>query len=188
MFFGTAFHKLWIFDFFTALTLYTLLVYFRSVEDRYKAICSSARTRSIIGFGISCFQKKPIKKTVDESSTEQSSCSTGNNHVDCSTPDTLTSRDVAVHSDVKHKQATAADDDDEGACLTHYPHRALAVNGVTEYIVQTFSITVLCSESYIVEPEALQFLVDHGFNFNKQCSVGVPYYRGNDKVFFLNYS
>ena len=47
---------------------------------------------------------------------------------------------------------------------------------------QTFDIMVLCSEDYIVEPASLKFLVEHGFNFIKQYSKGLTYYRGNDKV------
>jgi target of EGR1 protein 1 len=41
---------------------------------------------------------------------------------------------------------------------------------------------VLCSEDYIVEPASLKFLVEHGFDFIKQYSKGLSYYRGNDKV------
>ncbi len=50
------------------------------------------------------------------------------------------------------------------------------------YLVQTFNVIVLCSEDYIVEPGPLKFLVEHGFDFQKQYSKGVPYYRGDDKV------
>jgi len=49
-----------------------------------------------------------------------------------------------------------------------------------DYDVQTYNIMVLCSEDYIVEPGSLRFLVEHGFNFQKQYSLGMAYQRGND--------
>jgi len=52
----------------------------------------------------------------------------------------------------------------------------------TSFTVQTFNVMVLCQEDYIVEPASLQFLVHHGFDFAKQYSKGVPYYRGNDRA------
>ena len=48
--------------------------------------------------------------------------------------------------------------------------------------VQTFNFMALCSEDYIVEPSSLKFLVEHGFDFRKQYSQGLPYYRGKDKT------
>lgn len=50
------------------------------------------------------------------------------------------------------------------------------------FSVQTFNLMALCSEDYVVEPSALQFLVTHGFDFHKQYSQGIPYYRGNDRA------
>lgn len=50
-----------------------------------------------------------------------------------------------------------------------------------DFSVQTFNLMALCAEDYLVEPSALQFLVTHGFDFQKQYSQGISYYRGNDK-------
>jgi len=45
----------------------------------------------------------------------------------------------------------------------------------------TWNVMVLCGDDYIVEPGSLKFLVLHGFDFGKQYSKGIPYYRGNDR-------
>jgi len=49
------------------------------------------------------------------------------------------------------------------------------------YRVCTYNIMMLCGEDYIVEPGALKFLVEHGFDFRKQYSQGIQYLRGNDR-------
>ena len=41
--------------------------------------------------------------------------------------------------------------------------------------VEAFNIWMLSQHSYTIDPSSAQFLIDHGFDFNKQFRYGLPY-------------
>ncbi|KJH40852.1 CAF1 family ribonuclease [Dictyocaulus viviparus] len=45
-----------------------------------------------------------------------------------------------------------------------------------EFTCQVFNILCFCNEPFVVEPEALEFLVEYSFDFNRLINMGVPYY------------
>lgn len=70
----------------------------------------------------------------------------------------------------------------EGSLADHAESDAEVEIRQWSFGVQTFNVMLLCSEDYMVEPRTLKFLVEHGFDFNKQYSTGISYYRGRQKV------
>ncbi|XP_042234548.1 target of EGR1 protein 1-like [Homarus americanus] len=50
-----------------------------------------------------------------------------------------------------------------------------------DYLVQTFNVLTLCSESFRVDCGAIKFLLNHGFDFNNVYAKGLQYYRGCDQ-------
>ncbi|VDI57075.1 target of EGR1 protein 1 [Mytilus galloprovincialis] len=111
------------------------------LEDRYKSMSESAKSRSIVSLGFSCFK--------------------------------LT--EVTPYDSIPVTNGDGDDCDDENKSTK---------SNKWVFSVQTFNITALCSDEYIVEPPSLEFLVDHGFDFNKQYAKGISYYRGPDRPDF----
>ena len=41
--------------------------------------------------------------------------------------------------------------------------------------VEAFNVWLLSQQSYTIDPSSAKFLIDHGFDFNKQFRCGLPY-------------
>ena len=111
----------------------------RQIEDRYKSMAESAKSRSIVSMGLSCFKLIDVTPSEPVANGNVSQCT------------------------------------EEGDQPKSSPNK-------WTFSVQTFNIIALCQDEYVVEPPSLEFLVDHGFDFNKQYSKGIAYYRGPDRV------
>ncbi|KAJ3089944.1 Target of EGR1, member 1 (Nuclear) [Quaeritorhiza haematococci] len=49
------------------------------------------------------------------------------------------------------------------------------------YVVHNFNFTMLCQNEFVVTPSSMSFLVENGFDFNRQYRDGIPYFPGNDQ-------
>ena len=45
----------------------------------------------------------------------------------------------------------------------------------------TYNIYTFCTDDFMLEPSAIKFLSDQGFDFNKNFRCGVGYHKGNDR-------
>ncbi|XP_076814412.1 target of EGR1 protein 1-like [Clavelina lepadiformis] len=98
------------------------------LDDRYKALVTAAKTRSVISLGVACF--KAEQHYEDAPSDENETCDSNKNQL--------------------------------------------------VFCVSVYNIVLLCSDPYTIDPDAVKFLVAHGFNFNQQFADGIPYHKGND--------
>ena len=48
--------------------------------------------------------------------------------------------------------------------------------------VEVFNIWLLSQRPYVIDPKSSKFLINHGFDFNKQFAKGLPYTPGFTEV------
>lgn len=46
---------------------------------------------------------------------------------------------------------------------------------------KTFNISTLCSSSFLTEPTAIKFLIEHGLDLNAHFLKAIPYHRGENR-------
>ncbi|KAJ3300210.1 Target of EGR1, member 1 (Nuclear) [Borealophlyctis nickersoniae] len=60
-------------------------------------------------------------------------------------------------------------------------HEGLGDGKETRFLVHNFTFLMLREDDYVVSPKSMAFLVDNGFDFNKQFQDGILYKPGNDE-------
>lgn len=61
------------------------------------------------------------------------------------------------------------------ACFQWQPPSSPSDVTKTHCKVEAFNVWMLSQRSYTIDPSSAQFLIEHGFDFNKQYSLGLPY-------------
>lgn len=75
--------------------------------------------------------------------------------------------------DTRTTETTTCSRDEQGLKVTSDSCEVVRVCPSVE--VEVFNIWLLCQEAYTIDPVSAKFLVAHGFDFNKQFSLGLPY-------------
>ena len=55
-------------------------------------------------------------------------------------------------------------------------------SGHVDWRVEVFNVWLLCQEPYTIDPSSATFLLQHGFDFNKQFAKGLPYSPNSGEV------
>ena len=124
-------------------------MHFFSTESRYGDECETVNSRAILSLGVSCFRWRD-EPTAHPLSDNMSPPSNLENQSPSKT---------AVSSPVLTDQTS------------HTPRG-------TYIDVRVFNVSLMCQKAYTIDPSSAQFLLKHGFDFNKQVSKGVPYTPG----------
>lgn len=129
-------------------------VYYRQIDERYKALKEVASTRAILSMGLACFKinseigffkRKKFNTNLDKAAYDQI--------CDCIDSD-LGSEDDEKESD---------ENDDFHVTVTIFDFLCL-------------------SDKFVIETKSMKFLVQQGFDFNELARNGIPYCSGNDMV------
>ena len=139
-------------------------LYCSTIERRYSDVCDTVNTRGILSLGIACFQWIPGQ------------------HDNNSTPSLPTSTDSQAHTITSPHNISCTISDTEELHIPSNPDDSLPIDSTkttnTAVDVKVFNIWLLCQRPYTIDPSSAKFLLEHGFDFNKQFAKGIPYTPG----------
>ena len=140
--------------------LLLLPVFPRTPESRYSDLCETVNSRAILSVGIACFRWKD-GCTSDHQSSLLSATNQSQSSNLCKESPELTRNGTDIH-------CTNA----QRPCATDVETRV-------------FNVWMMCQKAYTIDPVSARFLLQHGFDFNKQIAKGLPYSPGPLKVYIM---
>lgn len=148
----------------------------RPIEERYKTIQDTVNSRAVLSIGVACCQWRDEKKSTPTIPTVQSpdnelpsTLHGGQSPFPTSHPETISSSASPITTDNPAVTGQAGTD-------------RVAPPSPVSVGVQVFNVWLMCQRPYTIDPSSAAFLLQHGFDFNKQFAKGIPYAPGQLEV------
>ncbi|KAG9285883.1 hypothetical protein G9A89_013308 [Geosiphon pyriformis] len=127
--------------------------YLSNLEERYVNMCKSVRSHALLSFGITAFEE------VRNATYEQEESGSAIDPQELNWTKTAKTATNEMEGPRKHSNLLE-----------------------TQLNVHNFEFTMFSQTEYVVTPDSLAFLLENGFDFNKQIRQGIPYFPGADKI------
>ena len=133
------------------------------MEVRYIIECETVNTRAVLSLGIACFQWR-------------NSHTTGHSPLLSQTTQSPPSNCQNGESDLLSNE-----NGDFSAAV------ALSHSSAVGVVARVFNVWLMSQKAYTIDPLSARFLLQHGFDFNKQVAKGIPYSPGPMEVCLCMY-
>ena len=128
------------------------------MEARYSVECETVNSRAVLSLGIACFQWR-------------------NSHTAGHSP-LLFHTTQAPPSNFHNGETAPSSDENGDFSEMGAPSNSSAI-GV---VARVFNVWLMSQKAYTIDPLSARFLLQHGFDFNKQVAKGIPYSPGPMEV------
>ncbi|KAJ9056946.1 hypothetical protein DSO57_1027231 [Entomophthora muscae] len=128
-----------------------------NLEERYESYSRVVRGHALVSLGLTLFKKvaaSPASETKDEV---------------LATP---AKKKAKKSKKSKKEKTTKETSEEEGS------HCISPASNIPRYRASNFEMILFCQSSHSVSPSSLAFLVQNGFDLNRQVTKGIPYLPG----------